>query len=84
MLVYKHNHHYVAHSYMGLNYTYDSPCWIVYAFHSITERQLWIADCEYNDQGNKVAEIISKKEACKISHGLYKVDPEKAWRVIHL
>ena len=74
---------YAAHSYMGLNYTYDSPCWLVCSFLSKKERDEWVKDNEYSqDTGNYVAEKINFKTACKIAHDLYRLSPEKSWRVI--
>lgn len=69
-----HRHYYAAHSYMGLNYTYDSPCWSLYAFDSAAERDAWLADNEYSN-GNLVAEAVTVKTARKISPWLRKCDP---------
>jgi hypothetical protein len=50
---------------MGLNFTYDSPCWSVYRFDSQKERELWMKDHEYCD--NKwVAQVATRKEAEKV------------------
>ena len=62
-----HRHYYAAHSYMGLNYTYNSPCWTLYAFDSVQERGAWVKDNEYSqDTGNYVAESVSNSTARKI------------------
>jgi hypothetical protein len=58
--------YYGAHSYMGTNYTYDSPCWVLHVFQSAKERDEWCNSNEYNDQGNIVKESVSAKTACKI------------------
>ena len=55
--------YYGAYSYMGVNFTYDSPCWTAYGFDSKAERDAWVADGEYNDQSNRVKTAISRKEA---------------------
>lgn len=57
---------YAAESYMGLNYTYDSPCWSLYAFPSRDARERWLRRHSYNDQGNLVAEGVSRRVALKI------------------
>ena len=59
--------YYVGHSYMGTNFTYDSPCWCVYGFNSQQERDKWLETGYYNqDTGNIVAEAITRKDAEKI------------------
>ena len=60
-------HYYAAHSYMGINFTYDSPCWSAYVFYSKKERDQWVEDGKYNDQGNLVKEAVSRKTAFKIA-----------------
>jgi hypothetical protein len=66
-------HYYAEHSYMGLNYTYDSPCWMVYVFDSKTERDEWLKTGEYNQStGNYVARACSFATACKIAPDLRK------------
>ena len=77
-------HYYAAHSYMGLNYTYDSPCWMVYCFDSKADRDRWLKDNEYNDNGNLVAEAVTFAEACKIAPDLRRELPEYADRVTYL
>lgn len=62
-------HYYAAHSYMGLGYTYDSPCWRVYVFDSKAERDAWVDENEYNN-GNYVAEAVNYRTACKIAPDL--------------
>ncbi len=56
---------YAAHSYMGMNYTYDSPCWKAYRFEKKAERDAWVDKNEYKD-GNRVAESVTLKIAYKI------------------
>ena len=70
-----HKHYYAADSYMGLNYTYDSPCWSLYAFDSDKERSEWLEEHAYNDQGNLVAEAVDSDTARKISPYLRKFTP---------
>ncbi len=71
-----HKHYYAAHSYMGLNYTYDSPCWTLYAFDSAAERDAWVEDNEYSqDTGNYVAEPVTSETARKICPWLRKHTP---------
>lgn len=60
-------HYYAGHSYMGIKYTYDSPCWTAYTFDSKKERDQFVENGEYNDQGNRVAEVIDRKTAYKIA-----------------
>ena len=71
----KHKHFYAAHSYMGVNFTYDSPCWSLYAFDSAKERDEWVSDHKYNDQGSIVAEAVTSTTARKISTWLNKCTP---------
>lgn len=59
-------HYYVGHSYMGTNYTYESPCWVVYSFDSYADRKEWLNKNWCNDQGNRVAQAITRKEAFEI------------------
>lgn len=81
----QHDHYYAAHSYMGLNYTYDSPCWMVYAFDTPQGRDHWVEKNEYNqDTGNLVAQAVYAKEAYKIAPDLRNNPPDKASRVTHL
>jgi hypothetical protein len=57
---------FAAHSNMGLGYTYDSPCWLVYAFGTKQERDAWVSNHEY-ENGNLVAKTVTKREAIKIA-----------------
>ena len=57
--------YYVGHSYMGINYTYDSECWRVYAFDSKKARDEYLDNNEY-DGSQYVAESITRKTAEKI------------------
>jgi hypothetical protein len=60
-------HYYAAHSDMGLNYTYDSPCWAVFVFENKAERDRWVKGKEYRqDTGNYVAMPVTLKVAKKI------------------
>jgi hypothetical protein len=61
---------FAAHSHIGLNYTYDSPCWLVYAFGTKQERDAWVTSHEY-ENGNRVAQSVTKREAIKIAPELY-------------
>lgn len=54
---------YAGHSYMGVNFTYDSPCWIAYAFQSKRDRDQWLSEHEYSPEGNLVAEPITYRES---------------------
>jgi hypothetical protein len=58
---------FAAHSHMGIEYPYDSPCWVVYAFGTKQERDSWVAVHEYNENGNRVAKVVTKREAIKIA-----------------
>jgi hypothetical protein len=66
-------HYYAGDSYMGVNMSYDSPCWVAYAFGTRAERDQWLEDNKYNDQGNITAEPISRRIAYKIA-GVGKYD----------
>jgi hypothetical protein len=71
-----HKHFYAAHSYMGLNYTYDSPCWSLFAFDVQKERDKWVKDNEYSqDAGNYVATAVNSETARKICPWLRKCNP---------
>ena len=61
-------HYYAGYSYMGVNMTYDSPCWTLYAFDSKEERNEWISENEY-DNGNIKAESVTRREAERIMGG---------------
>ena len=64
-----HKHYYAAHSYMGLNYTYDSPCWTLTAFDDLEERDAYVAaDSEHT-------EAVTAKSARKICPWLRKNNP---------
>jgi len=56
---------YAARSTMGVNFTYDSPCWYAYRFESAKARDAWVDEHEYKDS-NRVAEAVSRKIAMKI------------------
>ena len=59
---------YAGYSYMGINFTYDSPCWRVAVFRSKKERDKWVERNRYSqDTGNIVAEVITAKTAMKIA-----------------
>lgn len=60
-------HYYAGYSYMGINYTYDSPCWTAKVFFNKKDRDQWVEENEYNDQGNLVMEAIPSKIAYKIA-----------------
>jgi len=84
-----HRHYYAAHSYMGLNYTYDSPCWVLYAFDTRQERDQWVRENEYcQDTGNYVAEAVTARVAAQIAPDLrtksLHARTDKPLRVIHL
>ena len=55
-------HYYAGHSYMGTNYTYDSPCWVAYRFDGKADRDEWV---NRGESGN--VESISQKAAYKIA-----------------
>lgn len=82
-------HYYAAHSYMGLNFTYDSPCWMVYMFDTKAERDQWVKDNEYSqDTGNYVAQAVDLDTARQIAPDLRTKDiharTDHPSRVIHL
>jgi hypothetical protein len=52
---------FAAQSYMGLEYT------LVYAFGTKQERDSWVKSHEYNENGNRVAQVVTKREAIKIA-----------------
>lgn len=58
--------YYAVHSYMGLDYTIDSPCYVAYQFADKTSRDAWVADNEYSD-GQYVARAATKAEAYKVA-----------------
>lgn len=69
-----HKHFYAAHSYMGLNYTYDSSCWTLYAFDSKTERDTRIMST------TKIAVTMSLKQyplkrPVRFAHGSTNITP---------
>lgn len=60
-------HYYLGHSYMGINFTYDSPCWQVLVFDNKQKRNDYYKDHKWNDQNNLVLEIIPAKIAYKLA-----------------
>jgi len=74
---------YAAHSYMGLDYTYNSPCWLVYIFNSKKDRDSWVSKNEYSQEsGNYVAMAVNAKTAYKIAPDLRKFAPEQCHRTV--
>ena len=74
---------FAAHSYMGLDYTYDSSCWLVYVFNNKKDRNNWVAKNEYNQEsGNYVAMSVNARTACKIAPDLRKFAPEQCSRTV--
>ena len=67
-------HYYGAYSYMGVNYTFDSPCWTAYQFNSKTERDAWVASGGYQD-GNRVKTAIKRADVDKIIGGPFALKP---------
>jgi len=58
---------YVGYSYMGTNFSYDSPCWQLFAFWSEKDREEYLQKHEYKqDTGNLVAEKVTRKQAEQI------------------
>lgn len=60
-------YYYAGHSYMGVDFTYDSPCWVLHVFQTKEQRDNWVWNNRYNDQNNIVAEVTSEKDAVKIA-----------------
>jgi hypothetical protein len=56
---------FAGYSYMGVNFTYGSPCWSVFMFGSKKDRDEWVAQNEYAD-GNVKAQAITQKIAYRI------------------
>ena len=61
----KTKNYYVGYSYMGLNFSYDSECWRVYAFTSKKARDNYIQQNSY-DGRQLIAKAITRKTAEKI------------------
>ena len=60
--------YYALHSYMGLDYSLDSQCWIAYAFASQASRAKWVHKNEYcRDTGNYVARAGTRREAYQVA-----------------
>lgn len=59
-------HYYAGHSYMGVNFTYASPCWTVFVFDSKRDRDAWVYEHMYRN-GNIVAEPITREIAWRIA-----------------
>jgi len=45
---------------MGINFTFNSPCWSVFMFDSKKERDAWVKENEYSDGNRKAVEITQK------------------------
>jgi hypothetical protein len=61
-------YYYAGHSYMGINYTYDSPCWTLHAFRTAKSRDNYVQAHYYNsDTGNIVMESVSARDAERIA-----------------
>lgn len=65
---------------MGLNYTYDSPCWKIYEFEGKQEMEKYLDHHEYKD-GKFVAQQVTKKIAMKIAkhQGGYSTGCKMIW-----
>jgi hypothetical protein len=57
--------YYAAHSYMGTDYTFNSPCWVAYQFNSKADRDAWLEGNEYKD-GKRVAQSVTRKSVEQI------------------
>lgn len=57
---------YAVHSYMGLDYTIDSPCYVAYQFDDKASRAAWLDEHAYSD-GQYVARAATKAEAYKVA-----------------
>jgi hypothetical protein len=60
-------HYYVGYNSYGTQFTYDGGGWSAHVFWSREERDKWVHDHEYNDQGNVVVESISAQTAYQIA-----------------
>lgn len=58
--------YYAGYSYLGIRFTYDSPCWSVYAFDSKAARDKYVEQHELDDNNNVVMEAITRREAERI------------------
>jgi hypothetical protein len=82
-MITNHKHYYAAQCFMSVNYTYDSPCWTLYAFDCKQDRDEWLYENKYRD-GNIIAEAVDYKTARKIAPELRHESLDNAWRVIHV
>lgn len=58
---------YAGYSRMGVNFTYDSPCWSLFGFATKAARDKYVDENYYDaDSGNIVMEAVSRKDAEKI------------------
>lgn len=67
----EHKHYYAGSSYMGINYTYDSPCWSLFAFDNKNERDEWV------NEDDQHRESVDLKTARKISPWLHDHNPHE-------
>lgn len=51
---------------MGINFTFDSPCWVLHVFSSKNERDNYVKKHEYSENGNRVFVAVTAKEAASI------------------
>jgi hypothetical protein len=72
-------HFFAGYSYMGINFTYESPCWTVFMFDSKKERDTWVAKNEYVDR-NIRAQAISQKIAYQIM-GITHAKIDQGWYI---
>lgn len=73
-------YYYAAYSTMGTSFTYDSPCWMVYAFKTKKERDDWVKADDYPN-GNPTRESVTAEIAYKIAPDLRTEPIQSAHRV---
>jgi hypothetical protein len=74
-------YYYAAYSSHGINFTYDSPVWMVHAFSTSKERDDWVKDDDYPN-GIQTRESVLSETAYKIAPDLRTQPPQSAHRVV--
>ena len=59
--------YYVGYNRYGVNCVYNSSGWIVFAFGSQAKRERYLAQNQYNANGNRVMMLISHRDAYRIA-----------------
>lgn len=69
--------YYAAHNPYGVNLTYSSIGWTVYAFSTKAGRDAYLEEHSYNQSGNIVSEAIARRDISQVTKGKYIIISDK-------